>query len=79
MLLPKSAYVVLDDRPARHVAAELGLPLIGTLGVLVRAKQQGLVGSIRPHVDALLNSGFFISDDLYRDLLADANEPWTRE
>jgi uncharacterized protein len=72
-------YVILDDRPARRAAAALGLPLIGTLGVLVRAKQRGLVGSIRPHVDALRDSGFFISDDLYRDLLEDANEPWTPE
>jgi uncharacterized protein len=67
-------YVILDDRPARRVAAELGLPLIGTLGILVMAKTEGLIPAIRPEVDALIHSGFFVSDDLYRDLLTEENE-----
>ena len=75
----RPSYVILDDRPARRVAVELGLPLIGTLGILAMAKQEGLITSLRPHVDALRNSGFFISDDLYRDLLSDANESSTGE
>jgi predicted nucleic acid-binding protein len=75
----RPTYVILDDRPARRVAVELGLPLIGTLGILVMAKQEGLISSIRPQVDALLNSGFFIGHDLYRDLLSDTNELSTGE
>lgn len=72
-------YVILDDRPARRVAADLGLPLIGTLGILVMAKREGLIPAIRPDVDALVNSGFFVSADLYRDLLREENESEARE
>jgi predicted nucleic acid-binding protein len=71
--------VILDDRPARRVAADLGLPLIGTLGILVMAKREGLIPAIRPDVDALVNSGFFVSADLYRDLLREENESEARE
>ena len=71
----RPARVILDDRPARRVAVELGLLVVGTLGVLVAAKQEGLISAIRPYLDALLSQGFFMGEDLYRNLLADTNEP----
>jgi hypothetical protein len=68
--------VILDDLPARRIAVALELPVIGTLGVLVAAKEAGFIRSIRPHMDKLAGRRFFISDDLYRDLLKAVGE-WT--
>jgi uncharacterized protein len=41
-------FVVLDDWDARSSAIELGLRVIGSLGLLVRAKESGLIGEVRP-------------------------------
>src|SRR5437870_864581 len=40
--------VILDDRPARRLAQALHLPVIGTMGVLVAAKEQGFLATVRP-------------------------------
>ena len=66
--------IILDDRRARSVAARLGLPVIGTIGVLLRAKQAGLVGSLRPLLDDLEVSGFHISELLKTEALRLAGE-----
>ncbi len=66
--------IILDDRPARRLAKALGLPVIGTLGALLLAKQKGLLPAIKPEMDALVNFGFRISQDLYDRVLGDAGE-----
>jgi uncharacterized protein len=45
--------VVLDDALARHVAEALELPLTGTLGLLLDAKQAGLITEMKPVLDRL--------------------------
>jgi uncharacterized protein len=67
-------WVILDERPARRLAQALGLPVIGTLGVLLASKRRGLLPTVRPCVDALVNCGFHISPGLYDLVLADAGE-----
>ena len=44
----KPDFVVLDDHQARAAARDHGLPVTGTLGLLVRAKHQGLISQVRP-------------------------------
>ena len=50
--------VVLDERRAWRLAAGLGLPVIGTLGILVRAKDAGMLSIIRPSIEALIATRF---------------------
>jgi predicted nucleic acid-binding protein len=67
-------WIVLDDRAARRLAQGLGLPVIGTLGLLLAAKRRGLLTVIRPSVDALVKQGFHIAPELYERVLSDAGE-----
>jgi predicted nucleic acid-binding protein len=67
-------WVILDERPARRFAQALGLPVIGTLGILLASKRRGLLPAVRPCLDALVNFGFHISPGLYDLVLADADE-----
>lgn len=67
-------WIVLDDRPARRLANALGLPVIGTLGILLASKRQGFLSAVRPCVDALVNHGFRIAPDPYEHVLADVGE-----
>ncbi len=66
--------LILDDKKARRIARQLGLPITGTLAVLLRAKQQGLLSGVREVLDDLAKAGFRISDALIRDTLRRAGE-----
>jgi predicted nucleic acid-binding protein len=67
-------WIILDDLPARRSAEATGLNVIGTLGTLVTAKRTGLLKSIRPELDALMRTSFFLSPQLYDELLRAAGE-----
>jgi predicted nucleic acid-binding protein len=64
----------LDERRGRRVAQSLGIRVVGTLGVLLLAKEAGVISAIRPHIDALLATEFYLSPWLIADALALANE-----
>jgi predicted nucleic acid-binding protein len=64
----------LDDRQARQLAEALGLQVVGTLGVLLRAKKVGHIPAVRPALDAAIEQGFRLSQELYQDVLGIANE-----
>lgn len=66
--------IVLDERPGRRVATSLGLDVVGSLGLLVRAKRAGMIRDVRPLMDAMLSSGLYATDTLYRQILVAAGE-----
>jgi len=56
--------LVIDDRLGRQVARRLGIRVTGTGGVLVAAKQKGLVSAVRPLVDQIRRNGYWLSDEV---------------
>lgn len=74
LALERKTTLVLDDRKARQVAKRLGIRIIGTVGILVRAKRQGILPAIRPHLEALKNAGFRLTPDLEEEARRLANE-----
>lgn len=66
--------VGLDERQARLLADELGLHVVGLIGILVRAKRRGLIGLVRPLLDAAQKSGFRMSAELYQTAIELARE-----
>lgn len=69
-----SDVVVFDDHQARAAALELGLMVTGTLGLLVRAKQQGIISHVRPLIQAMVDSGHYASVRLQEAILEQAGE-----
>lgn len=65
---------VLDDLQGRRCARSLGVPTTGTLGVILRAKHQGLIPAARPLVEGLLSQGLYLSRDLVNQSLQDIGE-----
>ena len=53
--------VVIDDSAARKTAEYLGLPLTGTLGIMIKAKALGLLPAVMPVVRQMEQSGIFYS------------------
>jgi predicted nucleic acid-binding protein len=57
-------WVVLDDLAARRCAASHGVAVIGSLGVVLRSKQRGLLDEARPWVTKLIEAGMFVDGRL---------------
>ena len=66
--------ILLDERKARRIAARMGLPVAGTLAVLLRAKQYGVIAAIRPYIVLMQSQGRRFHPDLITRLLDDAGE-----
>jgi predicted nucleic acid-binding protein len=66
--------VVIDDLRARRFAKRLDIPLTGTLGMLVLAKNKGLVTSVYPLIQELQVAGIFFSASLVANILVLADE-----
>lgn len=71
----KADLVLLDEREGRRMARRLGLDVIGVLGILLEAKHNNYIPTIRPMLDKLRYvAGFFMTDDLIQEVLLAAGE-----
>lgn len=67
--------ILLDESDARQVAERYGLPKTGVVGVLIRAKQEGHVASLKEELEKLQSRGrFWIAKKLYEDALLAVSE-----
>ena len=72
--LHSDSAVLVDDRAARLVAKALDIPLLGTCGLLFVAKQKGLIKELAPLLDTLVDSGYFLGQNLVERVLRMAGE-----
>lgn len=66
--------LLLDDLKARKLAVKLNLKVTGTLGVIHKAKQIGVVENVKPIIEKLLATNFRISENIIEELLRKNNE-----
>jgi len=64
----------MDEKKGRRKLEQLGLKKVGTLGILLKAKQLGLLAVIRPEVEQLHRQGFSISQNVIDEVLHQAHE-----
>ena len=65
--------VLLDERDGRRVARRHDLTVTGIIGVLLRGAKTG-EAELEHELDALREAGFWISDDLYEQVLSEADQ-----
>lgn len=70
----KKCPVLMDDKLARQYASTQGLTVIGTAGVLIRAKQIGEIAEVAPLLRALGTKGYFFSPALINRIKLIAGE-----
>jgi predicted nucleic acid-binding protein len=65
--------VLLDERDGRQVARRHDLKITGVIGILLRGAKDGGV-ELQTELDSLRDAGFWISDDLYGEVLRRSQE-----
>ena len=66
--------LILDDLQARKLAEKLGLSFTGTLGVIARARREGIIESVKPIIEKIRNTNFRFSEEVYSAILKAAGE-----
>jgi predicted nucleic acid-binding protein len=69
-----AARLILDDKKARRVARHLGLTIVGTVAVVVRARLRGLIASTKEVLEEMKGVGFHMADALYQEALCQSHE-----
>ena len=62
--------IIVDDLAARRCAATHGIPVRGTLGLILTAKKKGLIPAARPVLEKLRQSGMYLSDRILNQALS---------
>ncbi len=62
--LKKDVLLLLDDRAGRRVAKRLNIRTTGLIGLLLLAKEKGLVENVASLIEELRNNGYWLSDEV---------------
>ena len=66
--------MVLDDLEARRCANSMNIRVIGSLGVVIMAKQKRLIAEAKPVIERLRRVGLYLDDGLVAKALEMAGE-----
>ncbi|RLC13689.1 MAG: DUF3368 domain-containing protein [Deltaproteobacteria bacterium] len=66
--------ILLDESEARRIAELYNLSKTGVIGLLIRAKQEKLIDSLKTELDRLMEGGFWIDQNLYNQALVATGE-----
>ena len=66
--------LILDDYKARKVAENLGLNFTGTIGIIIKAKLENIIPSIRPLLEKIKETNFRISPEIELRAYKEAKE-----
>lgn len=62
----EDAVALIDEKAARACALARGIPVRGTIGVILHAKRRELIAHATPLLDSLRRSGFWLDEATYR-------------
>ena len=68
------ALLILDDLRARKLAEKLELSYTGTLGVIARARKEGVIKSVKPIIEKIRNTNFRFSEEVFITIIKTAGE-----
>ncbi|HWB62763.1 MAG TPA: DUF3368 domain-containing protein [Chitinophagales bacterium] len=71
--LPDSL-LIIDDLKGRRFATQLGIKITGTIGVIIDAKQAGIIAAVKPLLAKMKNTNFRLSEELEKMILEKAGE-----
>ncbi|MEY4875057.1 MAG: hypothetical protein RL708_206 [Bacteroidota bacterium] len=66
--------LIIDERKGRKFAQELGIAIIGTIGILLKAKTENIIPSVKEILQKLNATDFRVSEKMIQEILKSANE-----
>ena len=66
--------LIMDDNAAKKTAKFIGFSVTGTIGVLLKAKRDGLIQNVKPLLAEMISDGFYISETIRKMVLEEAGE-----
>ncbi len=66
--------LIIDERKGRKVAEEMKIEIIGSLGVLIKAKEKGVIKSVKEILNLIDKTNFRISESIKEKVLKKASE-----
>ena len=60
----KNAIALIDEGAARKAAARENIDVIGSLSILIRAKQENLIPAATPLLNRLVEHGYYLDNSL---------------
>lgn len=69
-----SSILILDDLKARNLADKLKIDYTGTFGVILRAKKNGIIKSVKPVLNKIKKTNFRFSENIFNIVLKEAGE-----
>ncbi len=73
-LTAPASLLILDDALGRRIARLNGLTCTGTLGVLIKAKERGLLPFVTPVIEELRQTTIYLTSFLIKSVLEEAGE-----
>ncbi len=64
----KDVLILIDERKGRKKATDLGLKIMGTLGVIINAKERGILKSVIEELEKLIEVDFRMSKNLIENI-----------
>lgn len=67
--------ILMDERDGRSIAKSMGLSPVGVIGILLKAKEKGLIVSVKEILQKLRSeAGFYITEQLQKEILSRIGE-----
>ncbi len=60
--------LIIDERKGRRIARQLNLKVVGTVGIIIRANEKGLITSLTDVRERLEKAGFYLSKSIREKL-----------
>jgi len=71
----KADYLLMDETKGRQVAENFGIKVTGILGVLIKAKEEGVITEVKSYLQRLVNdAGFWLNPKVIQKILEIVNE-----
>lgn len=66
--------VCIDELKGRRAASAVGLKIVGSLGLLGKAKTLGIITEVKPYIEKARSGGIFYDDNLIETFLKSLGE-----
>lgn len=70
----KADLLLMDDNAAKKTAKFIGMSVTGSLGVLIKAKKEGLIPEVKPMMEALIQDGLYVDETIQKMVLEASGE-----